>query len=312
MKVHALKSVSALTLALSLAACSGQGPSSADTAAPAAPRAAEPVAEPLKLAVYNPGPAGIFAVSSVLVTGREDAVLIDAQFSTADAAKLVEMIKASGKRLTTIYISHGDPDFYFGLETLKAAFPDAKILATPQTIAHIRETSAGKLAHWGPILGAGAPKQIVVPEPLAGDRLTLEGRELRIIGLDSPTPDRSVVWIPSLHAVIGGIPVMAGEHVWMADTRTPQSHADWLATLDRIAALKPGTVIPGHYEPGAPQGLDAVRFTANYIRAYDEETAKAKDSAALIAAMKARYPQLGGVSSLELSAKVSKGEMRWP
>ncbi|MGX5731198.1 MBL fold metallo-hydrolase [Pseudoxanthomonas beigongshangi] len=312
MQVHALKSMSALALALSLAACGGPSPSSADAAAPAAPKVAEPIAPTLKLEVYNPGPAGIFAVSSVLVTGRDDAVLIDAQFSTADAAKLVEAIKASGKRLTTIYISHGDPDFYFGLETLKAAFPDAKILATPQTIAHILETSAGKLAHWGPILGAGAPKQIVVPEPLTGDRLVLEGQELQIIGLDGPAPDRSVIWIPSISAVVGGIPVIAGEHVWMADTRTPQSHADWLAMLDRIAALKPETVIPGHFEPGAPQGLDAVRFTADYIRAYDEETAKAKDSAALIAAMKARYPQLGGASSLELSAKVSKGEMRWP
>ncbi len=317
MKVHALKSMSALALAVSLAACGDRAPPAADTAAgtaPAAetPKAGEPVVRPLKLDVYNPGPAGIFAVSSVLVSGRQDAVLIDAQFSTVDAAKLVETIRASGKRLTTIYISHGDPDFYFGLETLKAAFPDAKIVATPQTIAHIRDTGAAKLAHWGPILGAGAPGQIVVPEPLEGDQLALEGQALQIIGLDSPTPDRSVVWIPSIRAVVGGIPVVAGEHVWMADTQTPQSHADWLAMLARIAALKPATVIPGHFEPGAPQGLEAVRFTADYIRAYDEETAKAKDSAALIAAMKARYPQLGGVPSLELSAKVSKGEMRWP
>ncbi len=317
MKVHALKSMSALALAVSLAACGDRAPPAADTAAgtaPAAetPKAGEPVVRPLKLDVYNPGPAGIFAVSSVLVSGRQDAVLIDAQFSTVDAAKLVETIRASGKRLTTIYISHGDPDFYFGLETLKAAFPDAKIVATPQTIAHIRDTGAAKLAHWGPILGAGAPGQIVVPEPLEGDQLALEGQALQIIGLDGPTPDRSVVWIPSIRAVVGGIPVVAGEHVWMADTQTPQSHADWLAMLDRIAALKPATVIPGHFESGAPQGLEAVRFTADYIRAYDEETAKAKDSAALIAAMKARYPQLGGVPSLELSAKVSKGEMRWP
>ena len=231
MKPLVLKSAGALALTVSLAACGGQAPSSADTPVVEAPKATEPVGRNVKLEVYNPGPDGIFAVSSVLVTGREDAVLIDAQFSTADAAKLVERIKASGKRLTTIYISHGDPDFYFGLETLKAAFPDAKILATPQTIAHIRETSAGKLAHWGPILGVGAPKQIVVPEPLAGDRLDLEGRELQIIGLEGPTPDE-IVWIPSIRAVVGGIPVIAGEHVWMADTQTPQSHADWCSRLD--------------------------------------------------------------------------------
>jgi len=55
-----------------------------------------------------------------------------------------------------------------------------------------------------------------------------------------------------------------------------------------------------------------VRFTPDYIRAYDEEAAKTKTSADLVAAMKQRYPNLGSVSSLELSAKVSKGEMKWP
>ncbi|MNI50232.1 hypothetical protein D3C73_1048810 [compost metagenome] len=54
-----------------------------------------------------------------------------------------------------------------------------------------------------------------------------------------------------------------------------------------------------------------MRFTADYIKAFDEETAKAKDSAALVAAMKKRFPNLGEDSSLELSAKVAKGEMQW-
>jgi glyoxylase-like metal-dependent hydrolase (beta-lactamase superfamily II) len=266
----------------------------------------------LKAEVYNPGANGIFPVSSTLVTGAKDAVLIDAQFSTVDAQKLVDLIRASGKHLTTIYISHGDPDFYFGLEPLVAAFPDAKVVATPQTIAHIQETSAGKLQFWGPKLGAGAPRRIVVPQPIAGSSIDLEGNALEIVGLDGPSPDRSVVWIPPISTVAGGIPVFAGEHVWMADTQTPQSHADWIATLDRIVALKPEAVIPGHFMPGSPQNLEAVRFTADYIRAFDEETAKAKDSTALVAAMKQRYPGLGGESSLELSAKVAKGEMKWP
>ena len=301
----------ALAVAIGVTACADKTAAPAPSAA-ATPAATTPVAQPLKTEVYNPGADAIFAVSSTLVTGAKDAVLIDAQFSTVDAQKLVELIKASGKHLTTIYISHGDPDFYFGLEPIVAAFPDAKVVATPQTIAHIKETEAGKLQFWGPKLGAGAPTRIVIPEPLPGNRLELEGNALDIVGLDGPTPDRTVVSIPSIKTVLGGIPVFAGEYVWMADTQTPQSHADWIATLDRITALKPDTVIPGHFLPGAPQNLDAVRFTADYIRAFDEETAKAKDSTALIAAMKQRYPNLGGESSLDISAKVAKGEMQWP
>ena len=313
MKPRPSSAACAIAMAISLSACTAKTPANAgaESAAPLA-STSEPVLQPLKTEVYNPGANGIFEVSSTLITGAHDAVLVDAQFSTVDAQKLVDLIKASGKRLTMIYISHGDPDFYFGLVALTAAFPEAKVLATTQTIAHIKETSAGKLQFWGPKLGIGAPSRIVIPEPIQGNQIELEGNKLEIVGLDGATPDRSFVWIPSLKTVLGGIPVFAGEHVWMADTQTPQSHADWLVTLDRIAALKPETVIPGHFRPGPPQNLDAVRFTADYIRAFDEETAKAKNADALIAALKQRYPDLGAVSSLELSAKVAKGEMKWP
>ena len=260
---------------------------------------------------YNPGAAAIFPVSSTLVTGEREAILIDAQFGKSQAAKVVDMIRASGKKLSTIYISHGDPDFYFGLDTVLAAFPDAKVVASEPTVRHIKETVDGKLAYWGPKLGADAPARTVVPEVLAGNSLTLEGRKLEINGLDSAQPDRSFVWIPSLRTVAGGVVVFGNLHVWMADTQTPKSHQDWLATLARIEALKPKTVIPGHYAQGAPLTVESVRYTAGYIRAFDAAAAQAKDSAALIAAMKAKYPQAGEPASLELSAKVAKGEMRW-
>ena len=69
--------------------------------------------------------------------------------------------------------------------------------------------------------------------------------------------------------------------------------------------------MPGHYLGESARSLAAVKFTADYIKAFDEETAKAKDAAELIGAMKKRYPKLGEESSLELSAKVAKGEMKW-
>jgi len=311
-KVMAMRTVMVVALTGVLSACGGKESDvapAADQQAAQAPAAT--IAQPLQVQVYNPGESAIFAVSSELLTGANDAVLVDAQFSTADAAKLVEMIKASGKKLTTIYISHGDPDFYFGLETLHAAFPDARIVATPQTVAHIQASKDEKLKIWGPQLGANAPAQVVVPSPLDGDTLQLEGQELKIIGLDGASPDRTALWVPSIRSVMGGVLVDAGSHVFMADTQTPQSHQDWLAALRQIKDMAPTRVIPGHYAQGAPQDLAAVEFTANYIRAFDEEAAKAKDSTALIAAMKQRYPGLQGEASLELSAKVAKGELPW-
>ncbi|ATP46584.1 MBL fold metallo-hydrolase [Pseudomonas putida] len=268
-------------------------------------------AEPLQLDVYNPGHEAIFPVSSVIVSGEKDAVLVDAQFGKAQAEQVVERLRAGGKRLTTIYISHGDPDYYFGLDTLTQAFPQAKVVASAATVAHIRQTMDAKLAYWGPQMGADKPARLVVPEVLDGHRLTLEGQALDVVGLDGPQPDRSFVWIPSIKAVVGGVVVSEHIHVWMADTQSAKSHADWLGTLKRIEQLAPRTVVPGHYLGQSSRSLAAVRFTADYIQAFDAETAKAKDAAALVAAMKKRYPDLADESSLELGAKVAKGEMKW-
>ena len=266
----------------------------------------------LQLEVYNPGDKAIFPVSSEIVSGRNEAVLIDAQFQRNDAEALVQKIKAGGKTLSTVYISHSDPDFYFGLDVIKAAFPDAKIVATPQTVAAIKASMDGKLAYWTPILKDNAPKALVLPEPLESDTILLEGRKLEVKGLQGPSPARSYVWIPSQKTVAGGVPVFHNTHVWVADTQTPASRQAWRKTLDSIAALKPVTVVPGHYLGDAPKGLQAVKFTAGYLETFEREAAKAKDSAELIAAMKKHYPGLGQQSSLELSAKVIKGEMKWP
>lgn len=268
-------------------------------------------AAPLTLDVYNPGEQAIFPVTSVLVSGERDAILVDAQFGRAQAAQVVDKIRASGKRLTTIYISHGDPDFYFGLDTLTAAFPEARVLASQPTVDHIKKTVEGKLAYWGPKMAADAPAETIVPGVLEGDSLMLEGQKLQVVGLEGKQPERTFVWIPSIKAVVGGVVVAQNIHVWMADTQTAQSHADWLATLQAIETLKPVTVVPGHYLGERAGDLTSVQFTADYIKAFDEETVRARDAAALVAAMKKRFPALGEVSSLELSAKVAKGEMKW-
>ncbi|WP_426398641.1 MBL fold metallo-hydrolase [Ralstonia sp. R-29] len=270
---------------------------------------------PLHLEVYNPGDKGIFPVSSEIVTGAHEAILIDAQFQRSDAQALVQKLKASGKTLTTVYISHSDPDYYFGLDVIHVAFPQAKIVATPQTVAAIRASMQGKLAYWGPILKDNAPKALVLPEVLQADHLTLEGRTIEIKGLNGPyTPDaaRTYLWIPSLKTVAGGVVVFNGDHVWVADTQTRESRLGWLQTLDNIAALKPATVVPGHFSGAMPKGLDAVRFTADYLKTFELQAAKANNSAELVKAMKTAYPTLGGDASLELSAKVIKGEMKWP
>ncbi|AYO39583.1 MBL fold metallo-hydrolase [Serratia sp. P2ACOL2] len=270
-------------------------------------------ANTLTMEVYNPGEKSVFPVSSEIISGKHEVALIDAQFQRNDAEALVKKIKATGKKLTTVYISHSDPDFYFGLDVIKAAFPEAKIIASPGTIEEINATKDGKVAYWGPILKDNAPKAVVVPQALQGDSFTVDGQKVEVKGLTGPTPERTYVWIPALKTVVGGVPV-AGDniHPWIADNQTVESRAHWQQTLEGIKALKPEVVVPGHFLPGADLTLKSVTFTQNYLTTLEAELPKAKDSAALVAAMKKHYPDLKDESSLELSAKVLKGEMKWP
>ena len=133
-------------------------------------------AEPLQLEVYNPGHDAIFPVSSVIVSGKHDAIPVDAQFGKAQAEQLVQRLKAGGKRLITIYVSHGDPDYYFGLDTLTRAFPQARVVASAATVEHIRKTMDAKLDYWGPQMGSDRPAKLVVPQVLVGIAWRWKGR----------------------------------------------------------------------------------------------------------------------------------------
>src|SRR5881398_1585484 len=81
---------------------------------------------------FPAGENGFFR-APVLISGARDAVLIDGGFTLPDGKALAEAIKASGKKLTTIYISQSDPDYYFSLAPIKAAFPEAKVIAASAT-----------------------------------------------------------------------------------------------------------------------------------------------------------------------------------
>lgn len=272
---------------------------------------ANAVGAALETTVFNPQDKSTFPVSSVLITGKTEAILVDAQFQRNDALSLVELIKQSGKKLTTIYISHGDPDFYFGLDVITAAYPDAKVLASAQTQNYIKKSMDGKKAYWGPILKENAPQKLVVPDVLQGNTLLVDGEQVKIMGLDGHDPKHSFVWVPSSKTVLGGVVVFGNMHVFLADTQTPESRQKWYQTLNMIEQLKPEAVIPGHLLGDKPMTLQAVKFTHQYIQDFEAAASTSGNSAELVTKMKKNYPTIGGDSILSLSAKVIMGEMKW-
>jgi glyoxylase-like metal-dependent hydrolase (beta-lactamase superfamily II) len=264
----------------------------------------------LTLDVFNAS-ENSFGVTSVIVSGKSTAVLIDAQFTLADAETVAQRIKQSGKKLTTIYVSHGDPDFYFGLEVFKKYFPEVTAYATPATIDHIKATAQKKLEVWGGKLGKAITSNIVLPQVLPGNSIDIEGEKLEIIGLDQ-FPSKTFVWIPSAKAVVGGINVFGNTfHLWMADAQTTEARNNWLTVLDKITSLNPEIVIPAHAKADAAFTMASVKHTKEYIQFYEEALKTNKTSEALIKAIKARYPSLTFEIALQIGAKVNTSEMKW-
>lgn len=270
--------------------------------------AAPALAAPLKLDVYNPQDKGIFPVSSTLVSGPKEAVLFDAQFSVKDGEKLVQMIKASGKTLKEIVITSGDPDFYFGLEPLVKAFPHAKVVASQPVVDHIKATKDAKLAFWGPQMKDGAPTSLTVPQATTQTRFTVDGETLE---LRHPNDYAAYVWIPANRAIIGGTGIASGIHVWTADTQSSAERTAWRNVLSEMQQLHPTQVIPGHYIGERPTGDKAIHFTQDYLQSFEQALGAKKGSAYVIKTMTAAWPGLADESSLELSAKVNTGEMKW-
>lgn len=262
----------------------------------------------LKVKVYNPGTKAIFPITSTIIYGEKDAMLVDAQFQKQYAEQLVKEIKTTGKNLKTVFISHSDPDFYFGLDVIRKAFPNARIVSTAQTAYLISASKDDKMTVWKPQLKADAPSEIIVPEAVTAIP-DLEGNKIEI-RQNPEDPAHSFLWIPSIKTIAGGISVSVGSHLWMADTQNVKAIDQWIAQIDAMKALKPEQVIPSHFaqQSLSPASLD---FVKGYLGNYKKAVTENKNTSSIIDAMVKKYPDLPGKDELEMGVKVFLGEMEW-
>lgn len=267
-------------------------------------------AAPLDVTVFNPGKEAIFPVTSTIVWGPHEAMLVDAQFQAKYAKQLIEQVQAMHRRLKYIYLSHSDPDYYFGLAQITKAFPSARVVATAQTAYLIGATKEAKVKVWKDKLGPDAPSEIPVPEVIDSDVLVIDGERVEIRRRPED-PAHTFMWIPSSRTILGGISVSTGEHLWMADTTTLDAIDAWLRIIEDMKRLNPNRVIAGHFlTPGddSPAQLDFVR---DYLTTYRKAASGRATSAEIVSAMVASYAALPGRETLEFGAKVFAGEALW-
>jgi len=253
-----------------------------------------------------------FEVASVIVTGKTDAVLIDAQWTLSNAHRVIAEILETGKYLRTIYITHAHPDHYFGLGTIAEAFPEARVVALPSVARVINKQFFGKIEHWEKVIGViNVARKTAKIESLAENYFELEGERIEIIPeVMGDMKYNTVVWIPSIRTLVGSDVLFNQAHPFTCEL-TAEERQQWIRDIERLEKLDAEVIIPGHQKPGMPFDSSSFDFTKDYLVATEEELARTKEVASFYYAMVKRFPEANLFISNEMNANVFKGGMSW-
>jgi glyoxylase-like metal-dependent hydrolase (beta-lactamase superfamily II) len=246
------------------------------------------------------------ATAISLISGERDAVLVDALLTAEEARRAVDWIRTTGKNLTTIYITHGHGDHFFGLSTILAAFPDARAVTAAAVVPEARgQLDPALMRFWNAVFPGQIPEHPIVPEALDGDVIDLEGHELCIVTVgQSDTGVSTIVHVPSLDAVIAGDVAYNGIHQWLAQT-DHEKRMQWIASVEKIEALGPRIVVASHKRPDARDDDPAAILgnTKAYIRDFDQSLSESHSAQELVDRMMVLHGGLGNPYTLWTAAQ---------
>ena len=247
--------------------------------------------------------------SATLIYGEKDAVLVDTLLTVDQAKALVEWVAAHGKNVTTIYLTHGHGDHFFGLGAVLDRFPNARAVATPDVVKVMRRQASPEYvaSFWKARYPGQIPERLVIAEELKEDVTHLEGRELIAVPLGhTDTDNTTCLHVPSVGLVVAGDAAYNDVHLYLAESNA-QTRREWIAALDTIEALKPRAVIAGHKKAERDDDPRIIEETRQYIRDFErlaEATATARE---LYDKMLELYPNRANPGSLWGSARSVKG-----
>ena len=230
-------------------------------------------------------------MTSTLIFGEHDAVLVDALTTVAEAEALADWVALHHRNLRIIYITHGHADHFYGLSVLLGRFPNARAIATPTAVDEMRKFLVPPLNQIIHQCWPGqVPTKLVAAEPYEKDTFIVEGHEFRIIEHGrTDGPHTTSLHVPSIDLVVGGDVIYNQCHMYVGDT-TPESRKNWVAALDRLAALKPAIVVAGHKKSSAPDSPTAIQDSKRYLLDFDRLRQSTASDEELFNQMTELYP----------------------
>jgi glyoxylase-like metal-dependent hydrolase (beta-lactamase superfamily II) len=232
------------------------------------------------------------AMASTLIYGTRDAVLVDAFMTTKQATALADWVASKGKNLTTIYVTHGHGDHWFGVGTLLDRFPNARVVATPDTVKVMRLNASPEFLHgaWEAGFPGQIPANLVIAQELKENVIDLEGHELLIVELGHTDTDHTTCLnVPSIGLVVAGDAAYNDVHLYLAESNA-QTRREWIAALDKIESLNPRAVVASHKRPENDDNPRIIEQTRQYIRDFDRLAETTRTAQELYDKMLELYP----------------------
>ena len=232
------------------------------------------------------------AMASTLIYGDKDAVLVNAYMTTKQANTLADWVASKGKNLTTIYITHGHGDHWFGVGTLLDRFPNAKVVATPNTVTVMRQNASPQALDgaWKPGFPGQIPDKLVIAEELKENVIDLEGNALVVAELGhTDTNHTTCLHVPSIGLVVAGDAAYNDVHLYLAESNA-QRRQEWISALDKIESLKPRAVVASHKRRENEDNPKIIEETRQYIRDFDRLVEKTRTALELYDKMLELYP----------------------
>jgi glyoxylase-like metal-dependent hydrolase (beta-lactamase superfamily II) len=255
------------------------------------------VSDRAPIAIERAGGASAFSpISSTLIHGDQQAVLVDTPITIAQTKSLIKWIEGimPGKELTYLYITHGHGDHWFGIPLLKERWPNLRAIATLATVKHMKDQLGpgkfeGVWLKYFPGNQIYQPQEIAEPWPTS--TFEVEGHTFEIVEVGhTDSPDTTVLHVPDLHLVVAGDAVYGDVHQFFGEANTPAKRKEWLKAIETIEGLHPHTVVAGHKREGSIDGVYNLKATREYIEAFDSAVKTCGSADELWEKMKQLFP----------------------
>jgi glyoxylase-like metal-dependent hydrolase (beta-lactamase superfamily II) len=248
-------------------------------------------------------------ISSTLISGERDAVLVDTPITVEQARALTNWVVASGKNLTTIYATHGHGDHFFGTSTVLERFPGAHFVALPNVIKIMRQQASPEslATFWNPRFPGQISSHLAIAEELTGNVIALEGHDLVSVPLGfTDTASTTCLHVPSVGLIVAGDAAYNGVHLHLSESPDPQKRQEWIAALDEMESLEPRAVIAGHKRVGNDDSPNILGETRRYIRDFERLAGQTTTALELYDQMLKLYPDWGNRGALWTSVRAVK------